>query len=133
MSPDFVHLRVHSEFSISDSVVRLPGLVAGIADMGMPAVAVTDQSNLFGLIKFYKAALSAGVKPLVGADVLVEAELARDGYAPLVLLARNAEGYLNLKRLITRSFLEGQRNGIPVINEDWLDLDSTSEVGRAHV
>ena len=126
MNPDFVHLRVHSEFSISDSVIRLPGLVAGIADMGMPAVAVTDQGNLFGLVKFYKAALSAGVKPLVGADVLVEAELARDGYAPLVLLARNAEGYLNLKRLITRSFLEGQRNGIPVIDEDWLDLDSTS-------
>ncbi len=125
MKPGFVHLRVHSEYSIADSVIRVPSLIKSVADMGMPSVAVTDKGNLFALVKFYKAALAAGLKPLVGADVQVEASLTRDGYAPLVLLARNAEGYLNLKRLITDSYVEGQRNGIPVINQECLSPTTT--------
>lgn len=124
MNPGFIHLRVHTEYSIADSVIRVPSLVKSVAEMGMPAVAVSDQGNLFALVKFYKAALANGVKPLVAADVQVEAADTRDGYAPLVLLARNEEGYLNLKRLITDSYVDGQRNGIPVINQDRLNSKS---------
>jgi len=120
----FVHLRVHSEYSIADSIIRIPDFIKAIADAGMPAVALTDQGNLFALVKYYKAALAAGVKPIIGADVQIEAAGTKNGYAPVVLLARNAVGYLNLKRLITRSFVDGQRNGIPVINEEWLNADS---------
>ena len=126
MSFSFVHLRVHSEYSIADSIIRVPELIEAVAAAGMPAVALTDQGNLFGLVKYYKAALAAGVKPIIGVDVQVEAPDTTNGYAPLVMLARNAAGYLNLKRLITRSFVEGQRNGVPVINQEWLTADSAA-------
>ena len=69
MTPGFVHLHVHTEYSLVDSVVRVPELVAAAAAAGMPAVAITDQGNLFGLVKFYRAALAAGVQPIVGAEV----------------------------------------------------------------
>src|SRR2546423_13434506 len=71
MPHGFVHLRLHTEYSLSDSVVRVPELVAAVAAAGMPAVAVTDQGNLFAMGKFYREALKAGVKPLVGGDLLV--------------------------------------------------------------
>ena len=74
MSHGFVHLRLHTEYSLSDSVVRVPELVAAVAAAGMPAVAVTDQGNLFAMVKFYREALKAGVKPLVGVDLLVHEE-----------------------------------------------------------
>ena len=124
LSFTFVHLRVHSEYSIADSIIRIPEFVQAVADASMPAVALTDQGNLFALVKYYKAALAAGVKPIIGADVQIEAAETKAGYAPVILLARNAVGYLNLKRLITSSFVTGQRNGVPVINEEWLTADS---------
>ena len=65
MSPGFVHLRLHTEYSLSDSVVRVPELVAATAAAGMPAIAVTDQNNLFSMVKFYREALTSGIKPLV--------------------------------------------------------------------
>ena len=83
MSHGFVHLRLHTEYSLSDSVVRIPELVAATAAAGMPAVAVTDQNNLFAMVKFYREALKAGVKPLVGVDLLVREEGERAGaHAP---------------------------------------------------
>ncbi|MDP6436630.1 MAG: DNA polymerase III subunit alpha [Gammaproteobacteria bacterium] len=121
MSAEFVHLHVHSEYSIVDSIVRLPALVEKAAAGGQAAIAVTDQGNLFGLVKFFKAALEAGVKPLVGADVMVSTTHTNTGYARMVLLCKDQTGYLNLKRLITRSYVEGQLNGIPVIAESWLE------------
>ena len=66
MESSFVHLRVHSEYSLVDGLVRVKPLVGAVADAGMPAVAVTDQSNLFAMVKFYRAALAKGVKPIVG-------------------------------------------------------------------
>src|SRR5690625_5363748 len=68
MTVDFVHLRVHTEFSLVDSLVRIKPLVKQVADLGMPACALTDHSNFYGLIKFYKAAQKAGVKPIAGSD-----------------------------------------------------------------
>ena len=71
MPPAFVHLRLHTEFSLVDGIVRIKPLVKKLAEMGMPAVAVTDQSNLFALVKFYRAALSEGIKPIIGSDVYI--------------------------------------------------------------
>ncbi|MBL8259829.1 MAG: DNA polymerase III subunit alpha, partial [Candidatus Competibacteraceae bacterium] len=117
MTAPFVHLRLHTEYSLADGLIRIKSLVKRVAAADMPAVAVTDMSNLFALIKFYKAALGAGVKPIVG----VEAWVGRnDEPARLVLLCQNLEGYRNLTRLVSRSFLEGQRRGVPVIDHGWL-------------
>jgi DNA polymerase-3 subunit alpha len=126
MKADFVHLHLHTEYSLADSVIRVSELVEAAAAAGMPAVAVTDHCNMFAVVKFYKAALNAGIKPILGADVLVAEADERAPQDKLVLLCRNDEGYANLKRLVTRSYLEGQRNGIPIIQSNWLDSDSVS-------
>ena len=105
----FVHLRLHTEYSLVDGLVRIKPLVKRVADLGMAAVAVTDVSNFYGLIKFHKAAFSAGVKPIFGADLMVmegdepEPERAH----PITLLAMNAAGYQNLTILISRAYTEG--------------------------
>jgi DNA polymerase-3 subunit alpha len=121
MSDSFVHLRLHSEYSLVDSVVRIPELLAAVRAGGMPAVAITDQSNLCALVGFYKAALSAGIKPIVGADVWLR--LAPDNAPPqrLLLLCRNREGYRNLSQLLSRAYIEGQEAGVPVLRREWLD------------
>ncbi|WP_018947812.1 DNA polymerase III subunit alpha [Thioalkalivibrio sp. AKL17] len=119
--PGFVHLRLHSEYSLIDGLVRLKPLVQSVAAAGMPAVAVTDHCNLFGLVKFYKAAIGAGVQPIVGADVLVRDARADATPARMTLLAQNDAGYRNLTRLISRAWQEGQEKGVPRIDCAWLD------------
>ncbi len=126
MSSGFVHLHLHSEYSLVDSVIRIPGLISLSAEQEMPAVALTDKANLFGWVKFYKAALKAGIKPVVGADLLIESPETPEGYSSLVLLSRNNLGYLNLKKLITRAYLEGQAGGVPLIAADWLTAESAA-------
>jgi len=144
MAQGFVHLRLHTEFSLSDSVVRVPQLIAAVAAAGMPAVAVTDQNNLFAMMKFYRQALKAGVKPLVGVDLLLREEGERQAPARLTLLCQSQGGYRNLTRLITRAYLEGQERGVPRIERRWLSraaLDglialsgaSDGDLGRALV
>ena len=125
MTAGFVHLHVHTEYSLVDSVVRVPELVTAVAAAGMPAVAITDRGNLFGLVKFYRAALAAGVQPIVGAEVWYVAgpdksQTERLEPARLVLLCRNQVGYRNLCRLLTRAWLEGQQGGLPQLRRDWL-------------
>ncbi|MBN8281359.1 MAG: DNA polymerase III subunit alpha, partial [Gammaproteobacteria bacterium] len=125
VSAGFVHLHLHSDYSLADSVVRVPDLVAATAAAGMPAVAITDQGNLFGLVKFYRAALAAGVQPIVGAEVWVAGPAdkgAADRSVParIVLICRNREGYLRLCQLLTRAWLEGQQGGLPVVRHEWL-------------
>ncbi len=83
----FVHLRVHSEFSLSDGIVRIPKLIEAVAAFDMPAVAITDLTNFYGLIKAYKAAQAAGIKLIVGADFLVEDPADKDRPFSLTLLA----------------------------------------------
>ncbi|WP_018994233.1 DNA polymerase III subunit alpha [Thioalkalivibrio sp. ALgr1] len=119
--PGFVHLRVHSEYSLIDGLVRLKPLVAAVAEKGMPAVAVTDHCNLFGLVKFYRAAIAQGVQPIIGADLLVRDARADGSVARITLLAQNDPGYRNLTRLISRAWQEGQEKGIPRIDAEWLD------------
>src|SRR6201997_2203903 len=108
MSSGFVHLRLHSEYSLSDSVVRVPELIAAVSEAGMPAVAVTDQSNLFAMVKFYREALQGGVKPIVGVDLLVREEGERREPTRVTFLCQSQEGYRNLARLLSRAYLEGQ-------------------------
>ena len=142
MSHGFVHLRLHTEYSLSDSVVRVPELVAAVAAAGMPAVAVTDQGNLFAMMKFYREALQAGVKPLVGVDLQVAEEGERQPPARLTLLCQSPGGYRNLARLVSRAYLEGQEHGTPRIERGWLsapDLEgliglsgaTEGDIGRA--
>ncbi|HXH03970.1 MAG TPA: DNA polymerase III subunit alpha [Candidatus Competibacteraceae bacterium] len=137
--PGFVHLHLHTEFSLVDGLIRVKDLVKAAAKAGMPACAVTDMSNLFALIKFYKAAQGAGIKPIVGAEVWVQR--GDEPPARLVLLCRDREGYLNLTRLISRGYVEGQQKGVPVLQRPWLTGHSAGlialsagregEVGRA--
>ncbi len=120
MSPGFVHLRLHTEYSLIDSVVRVPELIAAVVAAGMPAVAVTDQSNLFAMVKFHGEALKAGVKPLIGVDLLLREEGERQAPTRLTLLCQSRSGYRNLTRLVTRAYLEGQERGAPRIERAWL-------------
>ena len=113
--PRFVHLRVHTEFSISDSIVRIDSLVAAARADAQPALAITDLSNLFGWIRFYKAARASGIKPIVGVDAWVSNEADRDRPFRLLLLARDATGYLRLCELLSRAWLEPQQH------RHWLD------------
>ena len=106
----FVHLRLHSEYSLRDSLITLPELVARCIALGMPAVAVSDQDNLFALIKFYTAALGKGLQPLVAADLTVHDAQEPEGYRALVL-ARSLTGYRRLVELVSLAHVEGGREG----------------------
>ena len=121
MSARFVHLHLHSEYSLADSTIRIPDLVARCVALGQPAVAVTDRNNLFALVKFYREAEKAGIKPIAGADVCVA-----DGDGKpwqLTLLCRDRAGYLELSRLLTRAFMEGQRHDGVMLRPEWLQRD----------
>ncbi|HEY6643985.1 DNA polymerase III subunit alpha [Povalibacter sp.] len=127
----FVHLHLHTEYSLVDSVVRITpegegtvGLMDATARAWMPAVALTDQSNLFGMVKFYRAAQSAGVKPVIGVDLLVRESGERVEPSRLVLLCQNDVGYKNLTRLVSRSYLEGQQKGMAMVDPSWLTPDT---------
>jgi DNA polymerase III subunit alpha len=119
----FVHLRLHTEYSLVDGIVRVPDLMAAVAAAGMPAVALTDQSNLFAMVKFYKEALAAGVKPLIGVDVWIREPGERVPPSRAAFLCQNLEGYRHLTELVTKSFLEGQQRGAPMLDRAWLQDD----------
>ncbi|MDJ0812184.1 MAG: DNA polymerase III subunit alpha [Woeseiaceae bacterium] len=124
MSGAFVHLHLHTEYSLVDSTVRIAQLMERCAADGMPAVALTDQNNLFGMVKFYRKAIAAGIKPIIGADLRIanEDDAARPWH--LVVLCQDLAGYRNLSRLLTRAYLEGQSRGEPLVHRDWLTADS---------
>ena len=109
----FTHLRLHTEFSISDGLVTIPPLIERLQQLEMPAVAITDLSNLFGLIKFYSGAAKSGIKPICGCDVLVENE--HGVRTRLALLVKNRTGYLNLTNIISVLYTESVSHGDPVL------------------
>src|ERR1700733_570746 len=111
MTSGFVHLRLHTEYSLIDSVVRVGELMDAVRDGGMPAVALTDQCNLFAMVKFYRAALERGVQPIIGVDLLLSEADEKQGPSRLTLLCQNLAGYQNLARLVSRAYLEGQTAG----------------------
>jgi len=118
-NPEFVHLRVHSEFSISDGTIRIDELAKKSKEHAFSAVALTDISNLFGLIKFYKALRTEGIKPIIGSEINVVKDMESEA-APIVLLVKNKIGYINLTKLVSKSYIEGQREGEPLVDLSWL-------------
>ena len=120
----FVHLRLHSEYSIVDGLVRLKPLMGRVAELGMPAVAVTDFTNFYGLVKAYKAAFGAGVQPIFGTDLRVMEKDDPEKSHPLCLLAMNEAGYKNLTLLISQAYTDGQYLGEPYVRREWLEACS---------
>jgi DNA polymerase-3 subunit alpha len=117
----FVHLRVHSEFSVVDGTVRIPELIQRVTELGQPSVALTDLSNVFGLIKFYKAARSCGIKPVVGCDVWLSNDEDRDKATRILLLVATQAGYLALCQLLTRAWLENAHRGRAEMRREWFE------------
>ncbi|MCC5867077.1 MAG: DNA polymerase III subunit alpha [Gammaproteobacteria bacterium] len=120
MTPGFVHLRVHTEYSLLDSVVRISPLMQACARAGMPAVALTDEGNLFAMVKFFRAAQKNGIKPIIGADLWLGSADPAEKPLRLTLLCQNLEGFRRLSRLVSRGYQENQVRGLPRIDPDWL-------------
>ena len=122
MAPMFVHLRIHTEFSVVDGTCRIDEIVGAAAADRQPALAITDLSNLFGAVKFYKEGRKTGVKPLIGADVWVPVP-GKDASAPavrLLLLVQSQQGYLNLCELITRAWTKNVVRDQAIVKLEWL-------------
>jgi DNA polymerase III subunit alpha len=120
MTAQFVHLRLHTEFSLVDSVIRIKDLVTRVAALGMPACGISDQCNFYGLIKFYKAAQAAGVKPIIGSDFWVASNDSEGKPTLITLFAVNNNGYKNITELISRAWRQGQQQGVAYIERSWL-------------
>ncbi|MBD3816736.1 MAG: PHP domain-containing protein, partial [Halothiobacillus sp.] len=115
----FVHLHLHTEFSLVDGTLRIKPMLAAAKERGLPALALTDQANLFAMVKFYEAARKSGIKPILGADCLVVDEPGSNPYR-VVLLAQNNLGFRHLTELLSRGYCEGQIDGRPMLRRDWL-------------
>ena len=125
-SPTFTHLRVHTEYSIVDGLVRLDDLVAAAAKDQQPALAVTDLANMFCMVRFYKAARGKGIKPVVGVDAWITNDDNRDKPFRLLILAKNRTGYLQLCELLSKAWLTNQYKGRAEIRVEWLEALATS-------
>jgi DNA polymerase-3 subunit alpha len=120
-SPQFIHLRLHSEYSIVDGLLRIDDVVKAAAKDAQPALAITDLANLFGMVKFYKAARGKGVKPIVGCDVWISNDAERDKPSRLLLLVKNRTGYLQLCELLSKAWLTNLHRGRAEIRAEWLE------------
>ena len=120
MPNSFVHLHLHSEYSLINSMVRLNDLVAQTLQNQMPAVAISDINNLYGAVKFFNKCVKQGIKPIIGAEIHLQNPEKSAQSTTLVLLVQNETGYVNLSELISRGFSEGQQTGKPIIQKDWL-------------
>ncbi|MBA6254659.1 MULTISPECIES: DNA polymerase III subunit alpha [unclassified Colwellia] len=118
--PKFIHLRVHSDYSMCDGLNKVKPIIATAADLGMPAIALTDQTNLCGLVKYYHAAHGAGIKPIIGCDFWVKSEELENELFRIVVLATDNVGYKNLTELISQAYLRGHIQGKAVIDKLWL-------------
>ncbi len=118
--PRFIHLRVHSDFSMCDGLNKVKPIINFAADHNMPAIALTDQTNLCGLVKYYHAAHSAGIKPIIGGDFWLKSDELEDELSRLVIIASNNTGYKNLTELISKAYLRGYIQSRAVIDKHWL-------------
>ncbi len=120
MPAGFIHLRIHSEYSLYDSTIRIKDLIKRTAEFGMPALALTDQSNMYAYVKFYNACLNAGIKPILGVDLWIENP--EDIYAPfrMTALCQNEVGYKALREIISQAYSENQHHGRPLVKKEWL-------------
>ena len=120
MNPDFVHLHLHSEFSLVDGILRIGPLIERTKALGMPAVAITDRANLFCMVRFYRAAVAGGIKPIIGVDLPLERESNDAPAGLLTLLAMNDSGYRQLAQLLTRCYMAERSTGLPVAARTWV-------------
>ena len=118
--PKFIHLRVHSDYSMCDGLNKVKPIIAKASDLGMPALALTDQTNLCGLVKYYHAAHGAGIKPIIGCDFWVKSDELEDDLFRIVVLTTDNVGYKNLTELISKAYLRGHVQGKAVIDKNWL-------------
>jgi len=118
--PRFVHLRVHSDYSMSDGVAKVKPIIAAAESQGMAAIALTDQNNFCGLVKFYGACHGVGIKPIIGADFWVQTPGFEKEFCALTIIAMNNDGYQNLTQLISEAYLRGHIDNRVVIDQDWL-------------
>ncbi|PSJ16434.1 DNA polymerase III subunit alpha [Nitrosomonas supralitoralis] len=116
----FIHLRMHSEYSILDSTIRIHEVVTKAVADQMPALALTDLANLFGLVKFYQTSYKNGIKPILGCDIWIANESDRSKPIRLLLLCQTHAGYLLLSRLLSRAYRENQFQGRAEIRESWM-------------
>ena len=121
MRTPFVHLHLHSEYSLIDGIVRIPALIEAARQADMPAVAITDQTNLFAAVKLYRAAVAAGIKPLLGADLWLHNPSQYGSPDRMVLLAQDNDGYENLSRIISRAFLGRNDFDRPTVLDEWVE------------
>ncbi len=119
-STQFVHLRMHTEFSMVDGICRIAPALDKTASLGMPALAITDNVNFCGLIKFYKKAIAAGVKPITGVDLWINDPADENEAFRITALCMNDKGYLNAKQLISKAYQTNQHLGKPIVEKDWL-------------
>ena len=145
MPVDFIHLHIHSDYSLVDSTIRLPdkpeygdpskaprpNLISRAVELEAPSMALTDQSNLFALVKFYRAAETNGVKPIAGADLWIGNTSDPNKPTRLTLLCQNRAGYLNLARLISRSYIEGHRGDFAIVDPAWFSGSSDGLIALA--
>ncbi len=121
MNPGFVHLNLHSEFSLVDGILRIGPLIERARALGMPAVAVTDRANLFCMVRFYRAAVAGGIKPIIGVDLPLEGESNDIPAGALTLLAMDRSGYRELTRLLTRCYMAERGTGLPAAARTWVE------------
>lgn len=115
----FIHLHLHTEYSLIDGMIKVNQLAQKAAELSMPAIAVTEQSNTFSAVKFYRAMMNQGIKPIIGSDLRVIDTESKEEFN-LLLLCQHFEGYKNLSKIISKSFTEGQKRGIPYVNSEWI-------------
>ena len=122
MQPTFIHLRIHTEFSLIDGLVKIKPLIKKLTELQMPAVAITDHVNLFGLVKMYKTTTSSGIKPIAGADVLIFNSDEPENPYRLTFLAQNHKGYVTLTELVSQAYQKGQsKDGVPMLRREWIE------------
>jgi len=121
----YIHLRCHSEFSVTDGIVRISEYTEKAKKIGMPALALTDLSNVFGAVKFYKSAVESGIKPIIGCDVWLENSVSRDQPYRLLILCQNENGFLNLSALLSKAYLENQYRGRVELKKEWFKKENT--------
>ena len=120
MTTPFVHLRLHTEYSMQDSVIRIEDLLEAAHELKMPAIGLSDQNNLFATIKFYKEALQKGIKPIVGVDLLILDDNNAKQTFLMSLFCLSEAGFRSLSKIVSRAYVEGQHLGIPCIRASWL-------------
>ena len=118
--PEFVHLRVHSDFSMMDGLNKVKPILAKVNELGMPAVAITDQMNMCGLVKYYEGAHGNGIKPIIGTDFWVQGDELEEQLFRLTLLASDNDGYKNITLLISKAYQRGYVQNRAVIDKAWL-------------